>query len=121
MSGGEKKYTERDLVMAQREAFARGGYLLRDPFTPRDEWRRRAEREYPLPRVTRARVVRDTAGIAWRVVDGRLEFDRGDERLEPSQQWATTDWYGTLRIGAERIRLWADLLANPTEEVEDTV
>jgi hypothetical protein len=75
---------------------------------------REAEKRYPLPMVTRPRVVTDSFAIAWRLADGALEF-----RLSQSAPWRVTPHYGPMGVTVERIRLWADLLANPTEQVED--
>lgn len=117
----EKRYSERELVMAQREAFIRGARYERD----NDETTCAATRipdaanmHFPLPRVSRPRVVRDETGMFqcnWRVVAGALECDTGTG-------WQRTDRDDShdtrMFVHAERVRLLADLLAHPTEDVE---
>lgn len=115
----EKKYTERDLILAKREgwlacydAFPWHGLRMKDDAV---------KRRYPLPKkkVERPRVVRDPHDpdvprpSLWRYVAGEFEFDTGVG--EP--RWQRR--YGTP-ITPERVKLWADLLSNPTELVEDS-
>lgn len=103
----EPRYTERDMILAKREAYAAGakawGAASKNGVL-------RAAREYPFPKITRPRVVRDKFGVGmlWRVMSGELQSSfRGNE-------WCVEPAYVT----PERVALWADLLANPTEEVE---
>jgi hypothetical protein len=68
---------------------------------------------FPLPKVTRPRVVRDREGWKWQCIDGRIQWSgpRG---------WRFADVMTyAVRVTPERVVLWADLLANPTEDVED--
>jgi hypothetical protein len=84
---------------------------------------RAAEAERRFPKVlkeTRPRVLVDSHGVAWRYLSatspqnyGRLQYRERD----------STIWDDELRAGSpgptpERIRLWNQLLDNPTEEVE---
>ena len=82
-----------------------------------------ARLRYPLPRVTRPRVVTDARfGKAreFRICDGQFQT-----RSAKNSVWSCIenghhgkgDGFG-LAIDAERVTLWADLLANPTEEVD---
>lgn len=125
----EKKYSERDMALAKREAWVSGrGMGITDAYANarRDEWKEEAARRYPCPRVTRPRVVRDpqmthygpasghVGDLYWSVRDGRLiPVDHGGKYVEVWEH--DTDTYPTTN----RVRLWADLLANPLETVED--
>jgi hypothetical protein len=107
------RYTERDMVMAQREAFMRGWHhgLTQEPADPTElAWyRSEAVKRYPLPKVVRPRVVTDSEGTQWKVVDGGIVGFR-----PPSCT--------VQRIpDKELVTIWADLFANPTETVEDDV
>jgi hypothetical protein len=127
----DKTVTEREAVLRERAAFAEGASWQRYRGPSADVLasarlsltEAEAAHTYPLPRVTRPRVVRDPHddyGQEWRVVNGRLEF------RPPYGQWGEahkrTDaiYDGSCLFPTlERIRMWADLLANPTETVED--
>jgi hypothetical protein len=111
----EKKYTERDLVMAKREAFVEGAVLWRCYYT-QDSARAAAERRHPLPKVTRPRVVADPhdGEVMW-------SYDVGGFRATAKYRNAMP----LVRISEAhhmthaRAEMWADLLANPLEEVDD--
>ena len=115
----EKKYTQRDLVLAQREAFRDGAQALYYheviPAGPSlfsdalDEVRENIDKRYPFPRVTRPRVVRDTAGDQWRIRDGKLE-------VNCSFGWESA--VSVTDIDMETLKRLSDLLANPTETVD---
>lgn len=111
----------RALVQAQRDAFVAGA-----------EWRAStdvlkarivAASRYPLPKVTRPRYVRDPENVnrEWKVERGELYTRRYDN--------GTVDWYPVAAACLRgetvppptiaRVRLWADLIENPTEEVQD--
>lgn len=116
---------ERKAVRRERDAYAVG--ILRgirdqcrfvgstDVF---DQAAKAARECYPLPMIRQPRVVGDPhdAPAQWRVVCGR-------ERLEV--RWFQHEWQRYPREGEamvatpERIKLWADLIACPEEEVED--
>lgn len=128
----EKKYTERDLVLAKQEAFVEGSLLTFRHFDcslgseAGLKWRgssNLAAERYPLPKVTRPRVVQDPheRGMRWRVLRDKdqhgvtyLEYNAFNTGADAS--WRTG--LGTYCATAERVALWADLLANPTEEVD---
>jgi hypothetical protein len=111
--------TKREVLIA-REAYNRGwsdfglgGGGIRQ--------KHRGETLYPLSPATRPRVwlePRCDGGMAWRVVGGELQYTL-------STRPDLLEWKWTSHTGCEheitpkRIRAWADLLANPTETVED--
>lgn len=108
--------TERECVERERKAFA-DGWAARGGVRHFGEVM--ANCLYPLPdprrTVTRPRMVNDQETLflcAWRVVDGELQYCFSED----------PQWYPaadkTWRITPARARLWADLLENPTEEVE---
>ncbi len=128
----DKTVTEREAVMRERAAFVKGRSYA-EPHGDDDvcnaakrngkpcAWcEMKAEVEYPLPKVTRPRVVRDPhansyewsirerGNAQWRRVNGhnRIWLDPGD---------AETQWV----MSRERITMLADLLANPTETVDE--
>lgn len=116
----EKTYTEREVVERERRAVERTidelWHYLRTAI-PFGEWNGAqplARRLYPLPTVTRPRVVTDTKGRQWKVEDDILLT-----RHESSLWLAAEDVRDAFWFSRERIRLWADLIANPTETVED--
>jgi len=100
--------SEKDAVLREREAFTTGVYAVLGSNTVEQE----ATRRYPLPKVTRPRVVQDPVNPRreWRCVGGKMQT-RED----------TLAWYDVteVRISAPHVALWADLLANPTEEVDE--
>lgn len=116
--------SERDAVTREREAFRMGAGLVFAHFRIKpgdsDTWggsTTLAERHFPLPKVTRPREVLDKTGLGafwWRIVDGVLEH-----RAANSDKWYkdTREEAGNF-VFVERVKLLADLIANPTEEVE---
>lgn len=109
----EKQYTERDLILAKREAYVAGHSCATAPHCDvitRDTASREAAYRYPLPKVTRARVVKDSVGDKWSVVDGCFVCHDG----ETGENIFISSW-----CSPEFIRALADLLANPTEEVQE--
>ncbi|MHB1310618.1 MAG: hypothetical protein ACYC3L_01285 [Gemmatimonadaceae bacterium] len=110
----EKLYTERDLILAKREAFAVGCGAMGLPL---GNAARLAARRYELPKITRLRVVTDQFGTEWRMREN-VDDDRSialEYRHADNGGWQVD----RLTMTAQRIKLWADLLANPTEEVAD--
>ena len=78
-----------------------------------------AARRYPLPKVTRPRVAKDELGVEYQVMDNEVRY-----RWRPSFPWAPVGRPGLCGMGyplptPERIRLWADLLERPLEEVTE--
>lgn len=141
----DKTVTEREAVLRERKAFFAGAEhqyyelgraLDRDrdlnagkrtlinsitPYRVKEE----AQQRYPLPKVSRSRVVRDPEydRQQWTVTAGQLHF-----RIDKDSEWLPylgnhrrsgftcgTGYAATL----ERVRVWADLLERPTEEVEE--
>lgn len=109
----EKKYTERDVILAKREGFVK--HCLQTCSASKDFAEREAAVEYPLPKVTRARVIRRKVGhfgFDWRLVKNTLEYaNPGEEDWEPYRP-EKGEW-------ADVAAILNDLLANPTEEVEE--
>jgi hypothetical protein len=120
----EKRYTEREVRLRERRAFQVGA----DWFYTQEEVphslayvtnrARAAAREcYELPKVTRPRVVRDPENgyVQWRVAeDGYLQA----RRINATGGWMRhLDYRNAVDIAPipERVKMWADLLANPTE------
>lgn len=122
MSAAKKEITDRDVVLRERAAFLKGANFAHTPepgnelHTIRRKW---VAQEYPLPGVVRARVVRENGygSPAWRFDDGGLQMQYRD-----GGQWLRWNSFRDYSESAplpKRVAIWADLLANPTEEVED--
>lgn len=114
----EKKYTERELVMAKRNAFYDGANWASSSGSwvgAADE----AKRRFPLPRRIVPRVVKESSGlygdVEWRSVGGALEW------CKDGRQWrsANNDNKSGMFITPHRVVLLAELLANPTMEIDD--
>ena len=114
----EKKYTEKDLILAKREGYVRGARQF--DMRGNTDWTYNASAKgvFQLPKITRPRVVRTkdyindrTYEVQWRVRDGVLE----------AQENICGEWRKGLsfQVTPARVRVWSDLLANPTETVED--
>jgi hypothetical protein len=113
--------TERDAILRERAAYVRGFHTtvsncntrIENQYAPaRADSERFARELYPLPRVTRPRVVYDKQQALWRCVAGYVEVKlRGEKDFS---KLAGTILYMT----DERIAILDDLRANPTEEVE---
>lgn len=103
--------TERDLVLASRKAWLYGsqaGHHVTGEVTDR-----LLEALYPLPKITRPRVVKfdPTNHSELCVIAGNLM-----ERHGPSFEWFNACGW---QWSAEFVAFAAALFANPTEEVED--
>lgn len=133
----EKKYSEREMVQAKRAEFVEGIWAAHsDQMTCRREQRahglygwedgrallrtseteKLAAKRYPLPKVTRPRVVRDPECHKYEFSarsGGKLYYRRVGEDVA----WRYVE-SGSFGVSAERVRVWNDLFANPTEEVE---
>jgi hypothetical protein len=122
----EKKYTEREVIQRERRAFCEGvsaGPVMGEPWLGTGA---EAVKRYPLPKVTRPRVVADPhswlverdeafgkVAVYWTVASAAAAVNPCDHDGVLLQ--APTPM---ARPTAARIALWADLLARPTEEVE---
>lgn len=102
------KYTERDLVLAKREAFVAGA--CDTTFASRIGASSEANRRYTLPKVEQPRVETGADGWSFRVINGKLE-SRGPKDLR---------WYPSQFVPQDRVAVAAKVLANPTELIEDT-
>lgn len=125
-----KMVTEREAVLRERKAYAEGAeWAWRTnyaehtgaKFNHNGHVDRSAAFRYPLPSITRPRVVKDQEypNYEWRVVDGSLEW-----RLHPySSGWVPIEtshgFVGLYTVTKQRAAMWADLLNNPTEEVTE--
>jgi hypothetical protein len=113
--------SEKDAVLREREAFLEGVAYERAAFPiwsarPKEQ----ASQRYPLPKVTRPRVATDPyeSDYVWSVRAGDLHFLW--LKTDPSNWKRASGLYENLLLTPlpSRVTLWADLLANPTEEVE---
>ena len=108
----EKTYTEREMAH-ERQAVART-VLLAHTTMGYEKCDAIARQSFPLPKVTRPRVVQDPLyhWKKWRVIDGELQRNGSED---DSDEWVSTP---LSDMTAARVRVLADLLANPTEEVD---
>lgn len=129
-----KVLTERDVVVRERAAWAAGWLSAPANHSCSKDTvemaRAHAKQIYPLPRVTRPRVVADPHGSnwtqKWRVRDGAIEWEKswdgkGDKwvPLTPQAMPRTNGSPENIeQVTNQRIAMWADLLARPTEECE---
>jgi hypothetical protein len=118
---GEKKYTERDAATLLRTAFVQGVDAAGMLYEPSPEhWRTLAEKLFRLPKVKRPRVALDRNGRAWKVEDGtlRMRVSSGIGGADTWLRWDAFKVYSEAAPLPDRVALWADLFARPTEEVE---
>lgn len=105
--------TAREVRIA-RHAFNDGALYGRGPFV--NSAASAAAAQYPLPKVTRPRVARDPSGVG--------EWSVAAFHGTPAIYWRHSterNWeakLGILVATSERVKLWADLLEHPTEEVD---
>lgn len=107
--------SEAEYVYALRAAYIEGWRSSEraSPIRWLDSHVEQAAREaYPITRKV-PRVVVDKYGVGWRFDEG--EFWRRDKSW---CEWSPADG-DPAAVNVERVRLWADLLANPTEEVTE--
>lgn len=119
MMTDEKKYTQRDMVLAQRTAFEEGahwawdGHWRRD--TRPDEYAEAAIQRYPIPKISRPRVMVDRWGMAWKYERESFWYSLGTNPIE----WKHNDEDSVVHeLTPGRVALWNNLLARPTEEVD---
>jgi len=143
----EKKYTEQDLVLAQREGFRAGSRWLACwcdcncsvgdyPWFKGDNDQRvgdEAAKRFPLPKVTRPRVVQDWYGDEGEPVWFRVEAGGGIayQLIENGSMWHTVgrlvagdgswprDEISATQQMYRWVGIWGDLRNNSTEEVGD--
>lgn len=126
----DKRYTEREVILRERRAFTDGAYCwmhgearLMGRSVHSSDVLNDAVHKFPLPKITRPRVVVDSrwSRREFRVVDGQMQT------RDPGEQWHCLENPNVnarsaglpIVIDAVRVALWADLIANPTEEIED--
>lgn len=119
----EKKYTDHDLVKAHRSAYASG---LLDGHSKHSrglvDCVIAANKAYPMPKVERKRIVQDPHDFrVWRMSESGAAavWARADSGPGISSQLKWIVLLGDIIATAERIAMWEDLRANPTELVED--
>lgn len=109
----ERRVTEREAVLRERKAFVEGARRIcvaaNSGIIRMFDHERDAAEIYPLPTITRPRVVRDPHGIDIRWTVRSRQVVAYDSDQFPC----------AVGVTPERVKLWADLLANPTEEVPD--
>lgn len=114
---------ERDAVKRERRAFARGRCAAlhemdlgdaRDAVC--DRCFLRAKEVYPLAPLKQPRVLTTFPGNEqWKLFNGVYWWRYG------KNQWqAAVAANPSITLTEQRVKVWADLLANPTEEVEDS-
>lgn len=106
--------SRREIAIA-REAMVKGAQHARlfPCQSDNEDFARWASGAYPLPQIQRPREVKDGMGARWRYVRG-LEWRTSEKEL-----WQGLASYGSCHITENRIHIWADLLAAPTETVDD--
>lgn len=116
----ECTYTEREVVLREREAFVKGwkDFQSERVACAEEDCYQAAARHFPLPTVTRPRVVRDSynADREWKFVDGKLLTRT---HWEPKWRDANTGPDRMPGWTPERVKLLAELIANPNETVPD--
>ena len=111
----EKKYTEREVILCQQAAFEEGCRAVfrhEEGVTSWQGSRTLARKRFPLPKMTRPRVVHDH--------NDRCDYRAMNGTIERRDEWQDWRLVNDTPPTARRVKLWADLLANPTEEVEET-
>lgn len=110
----EKMVPESEAVKREREAYVAGAESQWGgiPSHQTSSWREEAKRRYPLT-VTRPRVVEDTTGWYWRV-SSDASIETTSTKDGAWRQLVRMD----QRLTKERVLILADLLANPTEDVD---
>jgi len=115
--------TERDAIQREQEAFRAGWQAYFDTATKGNVYTE-AKRRYPLPPRVRPRVVSDNIGLGpaeWRYVDGKLEGRlpnggwRNMSTASADGMFNSTGMY----ITTARVKLLAELMANPTEPIPE--
>lgn len=114
----EKMVSERDVVLRERAAFCEGarwwvygiGAFVANAETD-------AAKRYPLPKVKRPRVLTDEWGYEWRYRGDEMEY----RARSIGSPWKPFSDCGdaVFMVNARRVRVWHDLVTNPTEELDD--
>jgi hypothetical protein len=111
----DEPMTKREVTIA-REAFIDGTLYYHGPCSRESHARTLSDvvaKLYPLPKKTRPRLVEDPGGCGrWAVKDGIIHL------VSMGGDWESCMDFQFF-VTAERVPVWADLLANQTEEVED--
>lgn len=131
MTQGTRTVSEREAVLRERDAFrACFCYLTqREYFThpPRSsenigtEIEHRIAERFPLPKRVVPRVVAESTGIEYTTVrrgEGADQCLAIVMRYRADEPWMSC-FPTSMAVTLDRAQLWADLLANPTEEIPD--
>lgn len=119
-----KTYTEREVILRERRAVGRAINAvwphIKRGLNGLDWVGSDAIRDclYPLPKVTRPRVLPDEFGMGWKYENGAFYYTLSVRPDLVRWHRATANVTPT-EITASRVALWATLLDNPTEEVDD--
>lgn len=124
-----KLVTERDAVLRERAAFQQGADAVFKHFgigfgtQTSKSWEGSAyiaASRYPLPRVTRARVVTYRySGFRYRIIDGELQFKSADDTVWRRSLLNDQPLVLLNSSDRETARMVLDLLDNPTETCPD--
>ena len=120
----DKLVSAADAIRRERAAYLRGANAEQEfqswhrrtdagicPAAPSHE---EANRLYPLPRKTVPReIVEGVTGNRFRVMNGEVEA-----KTTGLQAWTTIDSNNGFLIDADRVRIFANLFASPTVEVD---
>lgn len=110
--------SEREAVLRERAAARKALAYFDGTGRGADRAQQLAAEWFPLPKIRRPRIVSDPGvrggGVRWRLMNGQLQWNS-------HSQWNSLNDARNrgMFITAERVRVLADLLANPTEEVSD--
>ncbi|MGJ0510237.1 MAG: hypothetical protein ACR652_24595 [Methylocystis sp.] len=117
MTTDEKKFSERDLILAKREAFKNGAAWMKGEVVygsaPNGGWADAANERYPMPKAIKPRVI-TANGTNYRVVDGWLEEQSAC--ISPAPAWKRVGGLPYYNDGLTRL---ADLILDPTREVSE--
>ena len=117
--------TKREILIAReavKEALLSQGYSLSIVNSV-------AREKYPLPFITRLRVVTDESDsgnpVEWRLVGDQLQVRMPTNPVHMPNSYVGPNWQSAtipfvLRLFPSRIKMLAELIENPTEWVEDT-
>ena len=112
----EKMVSEREAVLRERHAFITGANL--PSFLLSKSIPAIAAERYPLPTVTRPRVVTDENGEEWSIGPTGLLQHR-DPTVSEWKRGLVSQTGRAFVADKARVALWTDLFANPTEQVDE--
>jgi len=111
--------SEKDAILRERRAWIAGlrGSTYQPSLTSKRE-NELAAQMFPLPKLTRPRVVRDADGNEWCFRDSR---DTALLMCKPARfgDWINDSHPDYPSMTRERLALMVELIKHPTEEIED--